>query len=127
MKGDRYYIVSLDFVADRAERGALEKILREMGIPVGEFKCAQSRRDSGKYLFSIESTARQSATVEKHVANLWRRVDFDELVEHIKGNGYLAIGVFYYTATCTITLPPSVLQRLATSGINLEITCYPCE
>lgn len=51
-----------------------------------------------------------------------------ELVPRIgAGHSFIRVGVFFETATCTVVIPGAVMGHLATLGVGLITTAYPCQ
>jgi mRNA-degrading endonuclease toxin of MazEF toxin-antitoxin module len=117
-------MVSLDFDGSPYSLELLQRSLEKAAVKV--------RRHHERGFLSVESSAPESASIEHHLVDLQQSIDFSQLSKYlttIKENVkiYLRLGVLYDTATCTVLFPPGILAQLGSHGINLEVSCYPCQ
>jgi hypothetical protein len=117
-------MVSLDFVGSPYSLELLQRSLEKGAVKV------HAHHERG--FISVESSAPESASIEDHLVELEQLIDFSQLSKHLttiedKVKVYLRVGVLYDTADCTIGFASGILARLGSHGINLEVSCYPCQ
>jgi hypothetical protein len=117
-------MVSLDFVGSQHSLELLQRSLEKAGAKV------HAHHERG--FLSIESGAPQSASIQDHLVVLQQSIDFSQLSKHLttirdQVKVYLRVGVLYDTAECTIDFASGILTQLGSHGINLEVSCYPCQ
>ena len=82
-------------------------------------------------IWRVNSQVGESASLEEHCADALARA----LASGLFGRGagsvpegvrvVLNVTVFFYTACCTVSLPPSCLRAVRSYPLEVEVSCYP--
>lgn len=83
-----------------------------------------SRKLRDGTLWRLESDFGDSPSIAESIEVLFAMVS----PAKVRGPGiraYLAIAVYYDTATCSVEIPRECIAMLQGSEITIEITCYP--
>lgn len=80
-------------------------------------------------IWRLRSTAGRTASLTRHLVNVFGRIDLDRwfrLMKRSQARCVLRVGILYDDAMVLTEIPNEFLTRAAQMGLTLEISCYPC-
>ena len=108
---------------------AVESTVSKLIQSIGEGNVEVARLSTKYFKVRVQSNCLENELLKSHIkliAEMFRGSDIGS--DNVAQNQRLNIGVFYYTATCSVEIDYSLLSILTEyfPRIVLSITCYPC-
>ena len=126
------YAVCLDVVSTEL---TLKELTAQLGMEPSEdshdLSSARGREGSWTVtVWRLDSGTAEAASLDAHCWSVLAKARAGNVLESIrrrKLGAYMNIAVFFDTALCTVTIPPSCLEALRDYPLGLEVTCYPSD
>jgi len=87
-------------------------------------------QDRASSVLKVESGATESSSLDEHLDSLIRLIQIHPLGSTTIPESvsmYVDISVFFDSAMLSINLPSEKVQYFSGKGIDVEISCYPCD
>jgi len=127
----KHIVVTLEI---STKKHSIQELSRILGSEANDFSYSigdiRGGRVSEYTVWKLESRISKTADLTEHLNNIQSIVSKKRILDAGKLPAncsiLLNIGVFYYTAYCSITIPPDHWKWMDMNNISLEINCYPC-
>lgn len=127
----RSFSVSLDVLSADL---TLEELTAKLGLkPSPDAHGLGSPRGRGATwqvtVWRLSSEEPESASLEEHCGSVLARAGSAGVLQAASAlenvQAVLNVGVFFYTASCTVTFPDFCLRTVCEHRVRLEVSCYP--